>query len=83
LAANEPKKALKNVLKGTIQERLLSLLLQKASLAEDLTCHIIPKQPWLEFIKLLKVFPVTVNGTLYIEEAFTTGYTAGKNAAQL
>jgi predicted Rossmann fold flavoprotein len=73
LAANEPKKALKNVLKGTIQERLLSLLLQKAGLAEDLTYHNIPKQPWLEFIKLLKAFPVTVNGTLSIEEAFVTG----------
>jgi predicted Rossmann fold flavoprotein len=73
LAANEPKKALKNVLKGTIQERLLSLLLQKAGLAEDLTYPNIPKQPWLEFIKLLKAFPVTVNGTLSIEEAFVTG----------
>jgi predicted Rossmann fold flavoprotein len=73
LAANEPKKALKNVLKGTIQERLLSLLLRKAGLAEDLTFHNIPKQPWLEFIKLLKAFPVTVNGTLSIEEAFVTG----------
>jgi predicted flavoprotein YhiN len=71
------------VLKGTIQERLLSLLLQKAGLAEDLTCHNIPKQPWLEFIKLLKAFPVTVNGTLSIEEVFTTGYTAGKHAALL
>jgi predicted Rossmann fold flavoprotein len=73
LAENEPKKALKNVLKGTIQERLLSLLLQKAGLAEDLTYHQIPKLPWLEFIKLLKAFPVTVNGTLSIEEAFVTG----------
>ncbi|SEC50827.1 NAD(P)/FAD-dependent oxidoreductase [Paenibacillus sp. GP183] len=73
LAANEPNKALKNVLKGTIQERLLSLLLQKAGLAEDLTYHHIPKLPWLEFIKLLKAFPVTVNGTLSIEEAFVTG----------
>ncbi|RAV16407.1 NAD(P)/FAD-dependent oxidoreductase [Paenibacillus contaminans] len=73
LAKSEPKKAVRNVLKGLLQERLIPLLLSKAGIDSDITFDNIPKQPWAELSKLLKAFPVDVNGTLSIEEAFVTG----------
>jgi predicted Rossmann fold flavoprotein len=69
----EPKKAIKNALKGLVPERMLPQLLELAGLAAEVTYHNLPKQPWLKFIELLKRLPVTVNGTLSIEEAFVTG----------
>ncbi|WP_405081597.1 NAD(P)/FAD-dependent oxidoreductase [Paenibacillus chitinolyticus] len=73
LAAAEPKRAIKNVLKGAVSERLIPLLLRKAELDEALTHANLPKQNWMELSKLLKAFPLRVNGTLSIEEAFVTG----------
>ncbi|WP_159888288.1 BaiN/RdsA family NAD(P)/FAD-dependent oxidoreductase [Paenibacillus puerhi] len=73
LAENEPKKAIKNVLKGFIQERMIPILLKKAELREDTTYDNIPKQPWLQLAALLKAFPIQISGTLSIEEAFVTG----------
>ena len=73
LAKNEPKKAIKNVLKGYLPERIIPLILQLAKISEDLTYDHIAKQPWLEMAKLLKEFPIKVDGTLSIEEAFVTG----------
>jgi hypothetical protein len=61
------------VLKGYLPERFISLFLQRAELDEYITYANIPKQHWLELSKLLKEFPVRVNGTLSIEEAFVTG----------
>lgn len=72
-AAAEPKKAFKNILKPILPERLLPLLFQKAKLQEDLTYDHLPKTEMLLLIKTLKEFPVLVNGTLSIEEAFVTG----------
>ncbi|MCS7459024.1 NAD(P)/FAD-dependent oxidoreductase [Paenibacillus doosanensis] len=73
LAKADPKKQIKNVLKSAISERLLPLVLDKAGLSGEITYDNIPKQPWMELAKLLKAFPVDVNGTLSIEEAFVTG----------
>lgn len=73
LAENEPKKAIKNVLKGYIPERLLPLLFEKAGLKEDITFANIPKKPWQELARLLKQLPLQATGTLSIEEAFITG----------
>ncbi|GAA4866571.1 NAD(P)/FAD-dependent oxidoreductase [Paenibacillus vulneris] len=73
LAKADPKKQIKNVLKNAISERLLPILLNKAGIAEDVTFDNIPKQPWMELAQLLKAFPIEVNGTLSIEEAFVTG----------
>lgn len=73
LAKNEPKKSIKNVLKGYAPERMIALILQKAGLREDITYDNIPKQPWMEMAALLKAFPLAVNGTLSIETAFVTG----------
>lgn len=69
----EPKKQLKNVLRAYIPERLIPLLLVKAGLKEDLTFANLPRQPWQKLAGLIKAFPVAVNGTLSLEEAFVTG----------
>lgn len=73
LAAEEPKKALKNVLKGTIPERLLPLLFTRAELAADTTYEHLPKEPWQAFVSVLKSFTLQVSGTRSFEEAFVTG----------
>lgn len=73
LAKNDPNKALKNILKGYLPGRLIPLILIKAGLEEDLTYHHIPEKQWLHLAKIIKQFPIQVNGTLSIEEAFITG----------
>lgn len=73
LSEAEPKKAIKNVLKGCLPERMLHLIFQQAGLREDLTFDHIPKLAWTEMAKVVKAFPIEVNGTLSIEEAFVTG----------
>jgi predicted Rossmann fold flavoprotein len=73
IAKNDSKKAIKNVLKPYLAERLIPLLLEKAGLDETITFNNIPKQQWLELAELCKAFPIAVNGTLSLEEAFVTG----------
>jgi predicted Rossmann fold flavoprotein len=73
LAKADSKKAIKNVLKGYVPERLLPFILSKAGLKLETTFDNIPKLPWMEMSKLIKEFPILVNGTLSIEEAFVTG----------
>ena len=73
LAEREPKKALKNVLKGYLPERMIPLLLQMSELREDVTFDNLPKKPVQKLAELLKRLPIHVNGTLSIEEAFITG----------
>lgn len=73
LAKNEQKKIIRNVLKSYLPEKLIPLLLLKAGLHGETTFDNIPKQEWLTLAKLVKAFPVSVSGTLSIEEAFVTG----------
>jgi len=73
LTAADPKKAIKNVLKTAVPEKLIPLLLVRAELDEMLTHDNIPKAKWTELAKLIKAFPIPVNGTLSIEDAFVTG----------
>lgn len=73
LTKEEPKKSIKNVLKGYLPERLIPLLLQNAQLSEDLTHDNIPKQSWMALAKLIKAFPIRAYGTLSLREAFVTG----------
>ncbi|RCW47453.1 NAD(P)/FAD-dependent oxidoreductase [Paenibacillus prosopidis] len=73
LTEQEPKKAIKNVLKAYLPEKLIPILLQKSGLAEGLTFDNIPKQDWLILSQLIKRFPIRVYGTLSIEDAFVTG----------
>lgn len=73
LSKIDAKKAVKNVLKPLLPERMIPLLLHHVGIKEDTTYDNIPKQPWLELAKTLKQFPLQASGTLSIEEAFVTG----------
>lgn len=73
LVESESKKAVKNGLKGFIPERLIPLLLEKAGINPEMTFVQASKGSLLEMAKCLKAFPVRINGTLSIEEAFVTG----------
>ncbi|MCR8643128.1 NAD(P)/FAD-dependent oxidoreductase [Paenibacillus sp. N1-5-1-14] len=81
MLANEPKKAIKNVLKALLPDRLIPLLMKQAEIAEDVTYHNLQKAQWLALIDLLKSYPIVVSGTLSIEEAFVTG--GGVNLKEL
>ncbi len=69
----QPKKTVKNVLKGYLPERLIPLALAKASISEETTFSNMPKQNWRELAQVIKAFPLTITGTLSLEEAFITG----------
>jgi predicted Rossmann fold flavoprotein len=69
----QPKKAVKNVLKGYLPERLIPLLLEKASISQETTLSHMPKQNWTELAQTIKSLPLTITGTLSLEEAFITG----------
>jgi len=69
----QPKKAVKNVLKGYLPERLLPLLLGICGISEETTLSHMPKQNWMELAQTIKAFPLTITGTLSLEEAFITG----------
>ncbi|RKD21690.1 hypothetical protein BEP19_13725 [Ammoniphilus oxalaticus] len=72
-AEQEAKRAIKNVLRGYLPERLIPLLLTKANLDEDTTSAHLPRVPLDNLAELIKRFPLEVDGTLSIEEAFVTG----------
>ncbi|WP_042227878.1 NAD(P)/FAD-dependent oxidoreductase [Paenibacillus popilliae] len=71
--SQEPKKTLKNILKHLVPERMVPILLQQAGIEESVTRDHIRTQPLQELCRLITSFPVKVNGTLSIEEAFVTG----------
>ncbi|GIP54184.1 NAD(P)/FAD-dependent oxidoreductase [Paenibacillus vini] len=73
MTAAEPKKALKNVLKGTIPERLLPLLFERAGLPGETTYEHLPKEAWLAFVSEMQNLRIQVTGTRPFEEAFVTG----------
>lgn len=66
-------KAIKNSLKGLVQERYLHFLLERAEINLEENGHHIKKESLKTFIALLKGFTFTVNGTLSIDKAFVTG----------
>lgn len=66
-------KAIKNSLKGLVQERYLHFLLERAEINLEENGHHIKKESLKTFIALLKGFAFTVNGTLSIDKAFVTG----------
>ncbi|WP_058302756.1 BaiN/RdsA family NAD(P)/FAD-dependent oxidoreductase [Gorillibacterium timonense] len=73
LSEAEPKKAIKNVLRGSLPERLIPLLLGQTGLAGDTTYANLPRQTLSDLATLAKAFPIAVTGTLSLEEAFVTG----------
>ncbi|TPG83006.1 NAD(P)/FAD-dependent oxidoreductase [Brevibacillus laterosporus] len=73
LCEEQPKKSIKNALKGYVPERLIPVLLQKAEIDEETTFSHLNKQKWQHFTRFIKSFPLTIIGTLSLEEAFITG----------
>lgn len=73
LAKEEPKKALKNLVKGFLPERYLLFLLEKNEIDPQVTYANLSHDRIRAFAKDCKQFQFTVNGTLSIEKAFVTG----------
>lgn len=69
----EPKKAIKNSLKGLVPERMIPVILQKSQIEEDTTYHHLPKGAAHTIAGMLKGFPILVTGTRSLSEAFVTG----------
>ncbi|WP_078544962.1 BaiN/RdsA family NAD(P)/FAD-dependent oxidoreductase [Litchfieldia alkalitelluris] len=69
----EPKKALKNLLKGLLPERYLMFLLEKNEIDPLVTASNLSHEHLRKFAKDCKSFQFQVNGTLSIEKAFVTG----------
>jgi predicted Rossmann fold flavoprotein len=69
----EPKKAVKNVLKGMLPEKFLLFLIENAGIDGDVSADQIPKQSLRNLAQQMKGFSFQVNGTLSIEKAFVTG----------
>lgn len=73
LIKDDPKKAIKNVLKGMAPERYLLFLLAKCEIEESTPCNELSNMKLRELVQLFKQFSFEVNGTLSIEKAFVTG----------
>ncbi|HWJ79649.1 MAG TPA: NAD(P)/FAD-dependent oxidoreductase [Niallia sp.] len=69
----EPKKAIKNTLKGLLVERYLLFLLENAQIDPQAQGATISQEKIREFTKLCKSFTFKVDGTLSLEKAFVTG----------
>ncbi|QUL55554.1 NAD(P)/FAD-dependent oxidoreductase [Paenibacillus tritici] len=69
----EPKKAIRNSLKGLLPERMIPMLLAKSGLDGEITGHHLPKAGLGALAALLKRMPVQVHGTRSLAEAFVTG----------
>jgi predicted Rossmann fold flavoprotein len=70
---DEPKKAVKNILKGFLPERYLLFLLERAEIDPHIPASQISSEKIRAFVKKCKEFTFQVNGTLPIEKAFVTG----------
>ncbi|MFE8703364.1 NAD(P)/FAD-dependent oxidoreductase [Cytobacillus sp. FJAT-54145] len=70
---SEPKKSVKNILKGLLPERYLLFLLELNDIDPSAQAGTISSQKIRSFVKTCKDFTFKVNGTLPIEKAFVTG----------
>ena len=69
----EPKKAVKNAMKGWLPERMIPLLLLKADLDGDTVCSHVSKAASSALAGVLKKFMFRACGTRSLKEAFVTG----------
>jgi predicted Rossmann fold flavoprotein len=70
---NEPKKSIKNTLKGILPERYLLFLLEQNEIDPSEQGGTISNEKIRSFSKSCKQFTIKVNGTLPLEKAFVTG----------
>ncbi|MFJ7729509.1 NAD(P)/FAD-dependent oxidoreductase [Neobacillus sp. NPDC097160] len=73
LVKSEPKKSIKNTLKGLVPERYLLFLLEQNGIDPSEQGGTISNEKIRSFAKSCKQFSVKVNGTLPLEKAFVTG----------
>lgn len=73
LLKDEPKKAIKNVLKGIVPERYLLFLLERCEIDEQEIGATLAHEKIRDLAKMCKQFRFEVSGTLSIEKAFVTG----------
>ncbi len=73
LVKSEPKKSIKNTLKGFVPERYLLFLLEYNGIDPSEQGGTISNEKIRGFAKSCKHFPIQVNGTLPLEKAFVTG----------
>ncbi|MDR7000492.1 putative Rossmann fold flavoprotein [Neobacillus niacini] len=73
LVKMEPKKSIKNTLKGLVPERYLLFLLENNEIDPAAPCGTISHEKIRSFAKSCKQFTFQVNGTLPLEKAFVTG----------
>ncbi len=73
LVKSEPKKSIKNTLKGFLPERYLLFLLDYNGISAAEQGGTIPNEKLRSFAKSCKQFPIKANGTLSLEKAFVTG----------
>ncbi|MFC4684298.1 NAD(P)/FAD-dependent oxidoreductase [Exiguobacterium mexicanum] len=69
---DQPKRAVKNVWKGFIPERMLDLLLADLAFGEEDASQL-KKQSVIDFATRLKTFELHATGTLDFDKAFVTG----------
>ncbi len=70
---SEPKKAVKNSLKGFLPERYLLFLLEMNEIDPASMGAAVSHEKWRNFVNSCKQFQFRVNGTLSLEKAFVTG----------
>ncbi|MGJ7912885.1 NAD(P)/FAD-dependent oxidoreductase [Neobacillus sp. LXY-1] len=73
LVKAEPKKSLKNTLKGLLPERYLLFLLEHVGIDVSEQGGTISNEKIRQLAKACKHFTIKVNGTLPLEKAFVTG----------
>ncbi len=73
LVKSEPKKSIKNTLKGLVPERYLFFLLEYNEIDPSEQGATISNEKIRAFVKSCKQFQIKVNGTLPLEKAFVTG----------
>ncbi|RBP93791.1 hypothetical protein DFO70_10518 [Cytobacillus firmus] len=69
----EPKKSIKNLLKGMLPERYLLFLLEQNGIDPSSQGASISNEKIRSFVKACKSFQFKVNGTLPLDKAFVTG----------
>lgn len=73
LIDENPRKSFKNVIKGIIPERLLTFILNKNNIDDELKAGNVSKEMIELVVSSIKEFDFYVNGYLPIEKAFVTG----------
>ncbi|MFD1019104.1 BaiN/RdsA family NAD(P)/FAD-dependent oxidoreductase [Thalassobacillus hwangdonensis] len=70
---DNPKKTMRNIVKGLVPERMLEYTLREAEIDSDLKAANVSKDQLESFVQMLKDFRVLIHDTQSIEKAFVTG----------